>query len=359
MTMKQTGSPIRARRGCRLLAGLCLTALLTGCSAAQIQQPTLPPATEYQATYPLVTVVRGDLVQTEQIACQYQAASSETLSFPEDGKAYAGVYVTLGQTVKAGDLVAELSLESTRTQIESLEYDIRVLEVKSYYLWQNRALELELCDVKQSSQAQREAVILKYRDQLQSIEDSLTVKRLRLQAQQEILQAGLLYASMDGVVTQVHDAAPGDLTIAHQTVATVSDLSSTAFTVTGDKAAYFPVGTQVAILCGSKTYAAVSAEAEAMGLEPAENTAYFQLAQPDPSLKSGATGTIEITLETRKDVLYIPKTALHTAEDKTFVYTLDENGLKTLQYVTTGFEAQAFVQITQGLTEGQAVITQR
>lgn len=346
------------RKHC-VLAGLCASALLAGCSTVsqRTEAPTLPTAAQYEPAYSMVTVARGDLTLTEQVPCVFLASNSEVLSFPESDKVFAGVYVTLGQEVCAGDLLAELSLDSVKTQIQSLEYDIRVLEVKSYYLWQNRALELELCDVKQSSPAQRDAVIRKYQDQLQSIDDSLTVKKLRLEEQEKLLHNGQLFASMDGTVTQVYTADAGDLTIADQHVVTISDLSSTAFTVTGEKAAHFPVGTQVTILYGNRTYPAVSAEAASMGLQPAENTAYFRLAQPDPSLKNGDTGIIEITLETHKDVLYLPKSVLHMDGERPFVYVLDENGLKSPQYVTVGFANQVYVQITQGLAEGQAVIS--
>lgn len=41
---------------------------------------------------------------------------------------------------------------------------------------------------------------------------------------------------------------------------------------------------------------------------------------------------------------------------KRFVYVQDENGLRAMAEVETGFEADGFVEILSGLEEGDAVI---
>ena len=84
--------------------------------------------------------------------------------------------------------------------------------------------------------------------------------------------------------------------------------------------------------------------------------AYLQLLQPDPSLENGVSGTIRVTLDYREDVLYVNKKAIKTADGGQFVYMLDEDGLRIRREVVTGLECGDYIEIMDGLAEGESVI---
>ncbi len=84
--------------------------------------------------------------------------------------------------------------------------------------------------------------------------------------------------------------------------------------------------------------------------------AYLQLLQPDPTLENGESGTVQVTLDQREDVLYVNKEAIKAAEGAQFVYMLDENGLKVLREVVTGLESDDYIEVVSGLAEGDSVI---
>ena len=83
---------------------------------------------------------------------------------------------------------------------------------------------------------------------------------------------------------------------------------------------------------------------------------YFSLDVPDPSLGKSFRGKVSKVLEKKENVLYIPAEAVAESEGKAYVYTLDQNSLRSLQPVKTGMSAGDYIEITEGLQEGDPVI---
>ena len=83
---------------------------------------------------------------------------------------------------------------------------------------------------------------------------------------------------------------------------------------------------------------------------------FFAIQTPDLKLETGAQGVIWITLEEKKDVLYVPNEILHTSGGKTYVYTMSDNGIRNINYVTTGVSDREKTEIIEGLEEGQYVL---
>ena len=91
-------------------------------------------------------------------------------------------------------------------------------------------------------------------------------------------------------------------------------------------------------------------------IEGEDPQVYFSLDVPDPSLGKSSSGTVNKVLEKKENVLYIPAEAVAVSEGKSYVYTLDENSLRSLQPVKTGMSAGDYIEITEGLQEGDPVI---
>ena len=207
---------------------------------------------------------------------------------------------------------------------------------------------------------QREGIEEAYERQLQEAEDSVYIAQLRLKELQEELQERQIYAGIDGTVTYLQKVKEGDRSVKGKVFVTVADLDTVVFTVKGKSAEYFPVGSTVTVLYEKKEFPAQAVEPSSLGLaqqqEGEESMAYLQLLQPDPSLENGVSGTIRVTLDYREDVLYVNKKAIKTADGGQFVYMLDEDGLRIRREVVTGLECGDYIEIMDGLAEGESVI---
>lgn len=352
------------------LGWLLVPMLCTGCQLMPEEEElkTAPVIRSYEAEeYTQTIVMRGDLILSKKVDCTYVAARQEELGFELGGVYIDKIYVSEGQQVQAGELLAELEYDNLKEEISSKQHDLNVLNVRKTYILENRDLELEALNTilseedEQEQQKQRESIEQLYEAQLQEVEDSLYIEQLRLDEMQEELKQRQIYAGIDGTVIHVKASEEGERSVSGECVITVADLDTNVFTVGGEDAQYFPVGTQVTVVCGDKEYEAAAVCAEELGIEEQqgeEAAAYLRLSQVDPTLEDGKKGSIELVLDQRSDVLYVDKNAVKTANGEQLVYTLDENGLRTMKTVVIGLVNDKYAEVISGLTEGESVITE-
>lgn len=350
----------------KLGAVVLLSAMTAGCSFLPEEEayPTAPVIQSYEmVTYKQTPVLRGDLVLEENISCKYMANVKESLQFSHTGEKIDGIYVEEGQEVKAGQLIAALEDNGLSEQIIEQEYLIKKLEMQLAHSKEDQQLELKQLNAwnTQGTQEYEEALgalLRKYELEQQDIGDSLYIESLKLaQMQQESLDRKL-FAGIDGTVIYIQDIIAGQRSVVGETIVTIADMSTNAFTVTGDDAQYFPVGMECTIEVNKQPYQAVSVDAAQLGsAEEAEgDAAYLQLLVPDPTMENGDRGSIKVVLDESLDTLYVDKTAVQTAEGKQFVYVLNKDGLRVMQDVTVGLEVKNYIEILSGLEEGDSVI---
>ncbi|MBE6986174.1 MAG: biotin/lipoyl-binding protein [Ruminococcaceae bacterium] len=364
-----------------LLALVIAPFILTGCQLIPEEDtlPTRPILHSYREDgYTMAAVMRGDLIATVSVRCRYVHAKEEHLSFSVGGAYISKVYVTEGQQVKAGQLLAELEQDNLQENIASLEYQMRLLEQQKVHHLEDRQLDVKKIDIMledlrqrleqaeepvrqqllaqiEQQEGKRQDVMDSYAQKLQSAEDSIYLLGLRLEEAKETLKSRQIIAGMDGTVTFIDEVKEGTRSVKGQTFISISDLSTTVFTVTGDNTKYFAPGEDVVLTCQDKELAAYVADPSEfdVGDKP---VVYLKLKQPEPTLQEGDSGTILLTLDQRLDVLYVDEDAVKTADGETFVFILDENGLRTTKTVTTGLTVKDFTEIIEGLSEGDTVI---
>ena len=83
--------------------------LLAGCNTAKEEDASsvLVSGNEIRS-YEMTQGTGGDIRKTKVVVANYQQVKTENLSFSVRGRRLSGVYVSLGDTVKEGDLLAEL-----------------------------------------------------------------------------------------------------------------------------------------------------------------------------------------------------------------------------------------------------------
>lgn len=391
----------RVPRRAQALAFLAVPALCVSCAVMPREEelPQAPVIRSYEAAqYQQATVMRGDMVLSKKVNCTYASARQEQYGFSLGGMYIDKVYVSEGEQVTKGALLAELEKGDLPGQISDREYALKALQITRTYLPEYQRLELARQDAviadmeaqikelmawsgnyeeweekkpyvdqanaillqKMELEKQREAEVEAGEKRLQEADEALYIADLRLRELREKLRERQIYADFGGTVTYLQKLKEGDRSVKGKIFVTVADLENVVFTVKGEDAQYFPVGTKATVLCEKKEFPVLAVDPTVLGLARDEESdgaiAYLQLLTPDPTLENGVKGSIQVVLDRREDVLYVKKEAIKAAEEAKYVYMLDENGLRILREVTTGLENESYVEIVSGLSEGDSVI---
>ena len=172
----------------RILALLfCLS--LSACSLMPEEEVyrSAPVTKDYEAApYQFAAVVRGDMELTEKISLNYVPVQTEKLAFTVDGEYYDGVFVALGDSVKAGQLLAQLRVDDLLAARDACDRQIELLELSIRQLEERRALNLERVRLN-ADPADRSALEKALRqtnedadDERAALEDQLTIQQAYL-----------------------------------------------------------------------------------------------------------------------------------------------------------------------------------
>ena len=76
----------------------------------------------------------------------------------------------------------------------------------------------------------------------------------------------------------------------------------------------------------------------------------------DLSLKAGMFAQIELQYETKPDALLVPKRAVLAMDNTSSVFVVND-GKVSRKLVKTGYESDSFLEVIDGLAEGDQVVT--
>jgi len=356
------------KRMCALLS-LSVLILFSGCALVPKEEvlPQMPVAKEISAeVIETVAVMRGDMIYEKDYICKYQPVSTENLYFQEHGLLIANVFVKVGDTVKAGDLIAELdntqlheTISNQKQKVDSL--NLQIAQQQSYIALQEKRIDTltQLVQMDSGYQSRLDAAqetLSSQNDALVSLFARYSVELTYLEELETTLQARQLYAGMDGTVSFALNVDRGNVHSNAQQVCTIQDLSQASFVGT-IPAGRFKEGEQTQLYIQSQPRDAVVQSVEAIDGKAEDVTVRFALVTPDATLKTGDTAKVTLVLEHLKDVLYVPNSVLHKQGEVSYVYYLDENGLTAAKEVTIGLSVDGNTQIISGLEEGEQVIS--
>ena len=348
-----------------LLLSLSACHLLVGCSLLPVEEtrPTLVVKTSEKVEYTVESVKREDLVSSKFIYCTYVQLNDESLSFALDDLVIDKVHVEVGNTVKKGDLLAELSLGSMEDEIENLEYTIKSNRIKLEN--QMSLMNLELLkeeklfksglQTKESYDNNVTNIEKKYKETIRNYEDTLYIDELKMDKYSKYQNDSKIYAGMDGIVSFVKENLVGSKSREGHEIIRIIDNSQFAFRVETEYAPYFIDGEVVDVemrLNGGDIYKAIVSH----DIDNPE-VVYFELQEPNFNLNVGDRGTINLILEQKEDVLTVSSRALRKANDFYYVYYVNEDGIRSMKEVTIGMMGNNSVEITSGLEFGDIVIT--
>ena len=365
------GIPLRnSKKRASLPVLLTLVALLlggcAGTDAAGRENAIHVVRADASAQYSLATVRRGALSLTESVRVTYFAARAGSYGFGTSGIYYESFLVSVGDQVKAGDVLATLESAEIDNEIDACEAEIDALSLERD---RNSAL-LTLYDERQAGRAaltdesgQADGRRRSYEVAIRDAEDRMEVLSVRLSELNDQRAGRVVTADIDGTVTYVLAVQPGETSVRGRTVVTVTDLSSCAFESTVEHPEAIPFGETYEISIDGADYAIYRTTAEELGVdeEPMNEKSvrtrvYFAPLVPSVNLSEGATGKFTTVVASADDTLYVPLNCVAEADGEPCVYVLDEAGLKTVRPVTVGLTTARSCEILSGLSEGDRVV---
>lgn len=315
-------------------------------------------------------VVRGDLLLTNKITCNYVPTKSENLSFVVGGEFYDAFFVKKGDVVKKGDLLAQLDLSDAQDVIDQCTPQVNQLKMQIAAIEENRKLEIERQKIMMgdaSKEALKEALARTNKQfdmQKQPLQDALAVVNLQLEETNKWIRDRQIRAGMDGTVTYVYEPEEYEFSSSGTRVISIADASTSLFRGDTKYWSYLKPGDVYTVAVGTKMYEAVVVSEEELGMEETEKVEgelaeiYLKLKVPAVDLEMQTFGTFELVRDSREDVLMVPKRAVSTTKGQSIVYYQDENGLKAYKKVETGLETDSMIEIVSGLSEGESIIVE-
>ena len=354
---------VKIKRKTRILAVTLITVGMffsgMGCGEAEKHEIVVdekPDRTEYQ----LAEATVGDVLLTKKVTLKYAQKDSENLSFKLEGYRIKGVYVEKGDKVKKGDLLAELNMEEAGEEYENCANIISLYETSLGFLTEQKDLALDqtkrMLESGETDEAgakeRNKKIDEEYDPQIKEYKDLIEYQTLRRDYYGSQVEEGRIYAGIDGTVAFVRSFSSTALSVKTQNVVTLFDSAKCSFMCEGEQYKdYMKDGMKCTIeLLNGNLYDTV------YRYSPEEGELVFDLEKPDYTLSIGTKAYYRIVLDERKDVLRVPRKALHHAGDSYYVYYTDENNIRTVQYVEVGLEGDDYVEILSGINEGDFLV---
>ncbi len=198
----------------------------------------------------------------------------------------------------------------------------------------------------------------------QELEATNQTKEIEASDSLENLEAaeGGIVAEFDGVVTEVNAveggsvAAGGSLLKLESTEDVMVKIYVTKYDL--DK---ISVGQEAAVTIGSKEYqgkvSKINKMAEKNSSGAAVVGAEIKITNPDSDVILGVEAKVVIGTAKAENAILIPVGAVNVDVDGEFVYVVDENGILTKQPIVTGISSDTMVQVLEGISEGEQIVT--
>lgn len=323
-----------------LSAAAVLSALsLTGCYFFPAEEELLDPPTVAVEDIAYSTyTAKQKTIEDKTVATGYVVCKSQfNAGFPESGGTIKTIYVTAGQYVEKGDLLAELDTGNLS------------------YLYEQQKLIVE-------------KALLRY-NSTGSADDRLTyeMEQNTLAEYERQLGNSRIYAGMTGQVCYVQSLNPGDTVTAYKTIVKIVDPTQICIQYTASNMKSFPLGQKVTITVDgedlpgyvSKTPTEVTEGVydEFPSILSDTESIYCEFTDELPSfLTVGQTADITAVFASHENAVVISKTLVKTDGDRTYVTILDENDNKTEVDVTVGIQNATEAEILTGLNAGDRVV---
>ena len=357
-----------------LLTALLLAALLSACSlpVEELRTGSVVRADD-RAQYPTDVCSISDIVSMDSITVRALPKKDALLGFSVstgEEHEYRGVYVSTGEKVTGGQVLAELDagdlpqeLREMEIRLEELQEKIRGLDAR--YEIAKRRTEIQSAGMNWADrQAMRDEAEEKYQAERALISDEIEFSEMRLQRLTTAMEAYVITAPFDGTVLSAVSPQRGETYTEGRNIIRVAELSQTIFQGETTRPEIFREDriytirldkeeTNVRLVSASEVSQPQKTEES-----PAKYYVYFLPEAFSETVSYSKNYSVSFESAHRESVLSVPTSAVYHANDQYYVYTLNENGSRVLRFVEIGARNEYRTEILSGLREGEVIISE-
>lgn len=316
---------------------------LAGCGAQDAMQKEIELLTPVEAVVDIETVMYRDLYSMSTRAAEL-APYTEELAF-EAGGQISKLYVELGSEVKAGDLLAEQEEEGVVNAASNALN--RYLSEKKVYMDTVKAAKKKLAANPGKEEKEWQELLLVQAEELWVMQEP------QLWAAWEEARSKVgksqIFAPYDGVITAC--LSEGTTVSAGQPILALADTNRLYVTVGSylSPADYSNYEEIYAIVNGKETEITYIEE-----LMEKEGSYTFYSAKDYNGAKMGDYVLVCMKSNYHDHVLSIPSKAIYRDSSGSYVYLLDGD-IRVRRDVVTGYSSDVYMEIVEGLQEGDRV----
>lgn len=333
----------KKKNGFRMAGIAWIAFCIAGCGSNQTIQNEIELLAPVEAVVDIETVMYRDLYKVTTKDAEL-APYTEELSFEAGGK-ISKLYVELGSVVKKGDVLAELEEEGKRS--DASEALNKYLSEKKSYMDAVKAAKKKLDGTLSREEREWQELMLAQAEELwQTQEEDLWNA---WEEAREKLGKNKLIAPFDGVVTACLEE--GTTVATGQSAIALADKERVCITM----GSYLPESelqnyeSVYGIINGKETNLIYLDDL----MEEEKTNTYFT-AEDFNGAKMGDFVLICMVGNYHSQVLSVPNGAVYRDSNGTYVYLI-ENEVRVKRDVVTGYSDDVYVEIVEGVKEGDRV----
>ena len=319
----------------------------------------------------------GDKVNEDDLLLEYD--NTIDLEIEKINKQIEAIEATYNEAVAGADFeqinTAKLEIENIKSNLEFAKKNLQRMEV----LYENNAATEKEYEESKNALEQLENQLAIAQNQYNLLIKGISGNvRNKYEAEIEGLAISLqileknrykfnIYSDFDGIITEL-DTFEGDIPLAGKKILEIQELNN--LRAYGDfiveDAVKISEGMDVEIfnkdidlklenLKIEKIHPKATSKLSELGIEQKRVTIEVNLPKEHEDLIIGSKITLKIKIAGKEDVLIVPEEAIYEKNEKKYVEVL-ENGEPDEVEVVVGIENDDYIEIIEGLEEGQEVI---
>ncbi len=297
------------------------------------------------------------------------------------------IHVTLGQTVKRGELIAEIdsetqqnNLNTAQAELSAYKTQLNAKQVALSVAESNYQRLSKLYNQKSASLSDLESAkneLATARANLEDVKSQIQVAEIAVNTAKTNLGYTKITSPIDGIIVSI-PVSEGQTVNANQsspTIVQVADLSKALIKLEIAEGDIAQVKADQAVSFNTLAEPNRRYQGKIKSIDPAlttltdnnyteesgNSTAVYYYANvivdnPEMSLRIGMTTQGKVVISEKKNVLLVPTTAIKKQGKEKIIQVL-ENGKSVERTVQTGLADSQYTEIISGLNEGEKVIT--
>lgn len=316
----------------------------------------------------------GDISKTTLITGKIEPRNEVNVK-PQISGIITDIYKEAGDVVKAGEVIAKVKVIPDMSQLSSAESRVRLAEINAKQAQTDYERDKVLFDkhlITAESFDKVSQTLHQAQEEVKAATDALEVVRDGVSKSNASASSTLIRSTISGVILDIPVKVGNTVILSNTfndgtTIATLANMKDLIFrgNIDETEVGQLSIGVPMKITIGALQDVKLNASLEYISPKAVENNGANQFEikaaidiKGAKSLRSGYSANAEIVLQTAKNVLTIPESAVEFNGDSTFVYLVKGKGeQKTYERhpVTIGISDGVNIEIKKGLSQKDIV----